>query len=66
VVLKTHHGSEATSPGAVRAGVRTVLGNPSYRRRAAELADEYARHDGIARTTAVVEELALGHPAPVT
>ncbi|WP_028047106.1 glycosyltransferase [Cellulomonas sp. URHE0023] len=64
VVLKARHGSDATSPGAVRAGVLTVLGDPSYRRRAAELADEYARHDGLARTTAVVEELALGHPVP--
>jgi UDP:flavonoid glycosyltransferase YjiC (YdhE family) len=64
VVLKTRRRTDATTAGAVRAGVLTVLDTPSYRDRAAELADEYARHDGISRTAAVVEELALGHHAP--
>lgn len=64
VVLKTHRATDATTAGAVRAGVLTVLDDPAYRSRAAELADEYARHDGVARATAVVEELALGHRVP--
>jgi len=35
-----------------------VLADPSYRRRATELAAEYARYDAVARTVEVVEETA--------
>jgi len=48
------------TPDRVRAGVATVLGDPSYRRRARELAAQYARYDGVALTAAIIEEVARG------
>ncbi len=47
-----------TRPRSVRAGVLRVLDDPSFRRRAGELAREYAEHDGVARTVSVITEVA--------
>lgn len=49
---------DVASAAAVRSGVLEVLADPSYRRRATELAAEYARYDAVARTVEVVEETA--------
>jgi UDP:flavonoid glycosyltransferase YjiC (YdhE family) len=38
--------------------VRRILTDPSFARRAGELAAEYAEYDGVARTVSVVTEVA--------
>jgi UDP:flavonoid glycosyltransferase YjiC (YdhE family) len=47
----------------VATGVRTVLGDASFRERARELAAAYARYDGVARAAEVLLEVA-GRRAP--
>ena len=42
----------------VRAGVLELLAQPSYRRRARALADEYARADAVTRVVSLIEQLA--------
>lgn len=58
VAIATDRTTDATTSQAVREGVRTVLDNPSFARRAGELAAEYAEYDGVARTVSVVTEVA--------
>ena len=58
VALPTDRVTDGTTARAVRDGVNRVLDNPSFTRRAAELAQEYAEYDGIARTVSVVTEVA--------
>ena len=58
VTIPTDKVTDATTSQAVRDGVRRVLTDPSFARRAGELAAEYAEHDGVARTVSVVTELA--------
>jgi UDP:flavonoid glycosyltransferase YjiC (YdhE family) len=50
-----------TTSRGVRLAVRRVLGEPSYRRRAHELRDWAARHDGAREAADAVEELAESH-----
>ncbi|HKP40069.1 nucleotide disphospho-sugar-binding domain-containing protein [Mycobacterium sp.] len=47
----------APTPGAVRAAVREVLGDGRYLRRARELEAAFARRDGVAEITALVDEV---------
>ncbi len=54
--LATRH----PASGDVRAAVEAVLSKPSYRMRARELADEYARHDALAAIHRTVAELSEG------
>lgn len=56
--IATDKTTDATTAEAVREGVRRVLDDPSFARRAGELAAEYAEYDGIARTVSVVTEVA--------
>ena len=58
LALPTDKVTDGTTSQAVRDGVSRVLDNPSFARRAAELAQEYAEYDGIARTVSVVTEVA--------
>lgn len=57
VALPTDRTTDVTTSADVRAGVREVLGQPSYAGVARMLAEEYARYDGVARTVEVIEEL---------
>ena len=57
VVLPTDRLTDVTTSAAVRAGVREVLGQPSYAGVARMLAEEYARFDGVTRTVEVIEEV---------
>jgi MGT family glycosyltransferase len=50
--------SETPSPDAVRAAVRSVLHDPSYRKRAQGMAASMARADGLAGLAQIVDELA--------
>ncbi|GAA4250175.1 hypothetical protein [Dactylosporangium darangshiense] len=52
--LRTGEPSEA----ALRSAVRRVLGEPSYRERAAAIRDDVARHDGPADACVLIERLA--------
>ncbi|GCD19070.1 glycosyltransferase [Cellulomonas algicola] len=65
VALRTDPTTDATTTQAVADGVRRVLEEPSFARRAQELAAEYARYDAVARVVEVVEELA-GEQASAT
>ncbi|KQY20714.1 glycosyl transferase [Cellulomonas sp. Root485] len=58
LALPTDKVTDGTTSQAVRDGVSRVLDNPSFARRAAVLAQEYAEYDGIARTVSVVTEVA--------
>ncbi len=58
VALETDPTTDATTSRAVADGVRRVLDNPSFARRAREVAQEYAGYDAVARVVEVVEELA--------
>ena len=58
VAIADRQVTDATTPQAVREGVRRVLDDPSFARRAGELAAEYAEYDGVARTVSVVTEVA--------
>ncbi len=58
LALRTDRLTDAVSPERVREGVRTVLADERYARRARELAEVYARHDGVGRTVRVVTALA--------
>lgn len=58
VALPTDRTTDATTARAVADGVRRVLADPSFARRARELADEYARYDAVARVVEVVDGLA--------
>ena len=58
LAIATDKTTDATPSEAVREGVRRVLDDPSFARRAGELAAEYAEYDGIARTVSVVTEVA--------
>jgi UDP:flavonoid glycosyltransferase YjiC (YdhE family) len=58
LALATDRATDVTTPHAVAEGVRRVLDNPSFRRRAGELAAEYAEHDGIGRAVSVITEVA--------
>jgi MGT family glycosyltransferase len=49
--------SDTPTSAQIAAGLRTVLGDPSYRDRARELARVYASHDGVARAVEVLLEL---------
>ena len=60
LALPTDKVTDGTTSRAVRDGVTRVLDDPSFARRAAELAQEYAEYDGIARTVSVVTEVAGG------
>ena len=51
-------GSDTPTSAQVAAGLRTVLGDPSYRDRARELAGAYASYDGVSRAAEVLLELA--------
>ena len=53
-----------TTSRGLRLAVRRVLGDPSYRRRAEELRDWAARHDGARAAAEAVEELAESHKNP--
>ncbi|AEE45563.1 glycosyltransferase [Cellulomonas fimi] len=58
VALPTDRRTDATTARAVADGVRRVLGDASFARRAGEVAREYARYDAVGRVVEVVEELA--------
>lgn len=58
LAIDTDKITDATTSQAVREGVRRVLDNPSFARRAGELAAEYAEYDGVARAASVVTEVA--------
>ena len=58
LTIATDKATDATTSEAVREGVRRVLDNPSFARRAGDLAAEYAEYDGVARTVSVVTEVA--------
>jgi MGT family glycosyltransferase len=58
LALPTDKDNDATTPAAVREGVRRLLDNPSFARRAGELAAEYAEHDGVGRAVSVITEVA--------
>ncbi|MEZ0448578.1 nucleotide disphospho-sugar-binding domain-containing protein [Cellulomonas sp. ICMP 17802] len=58
LALPTDRLTDRTTSQEVRRGVRRVLDNPSFARRAAELAQEYAGYDGVARTVSVLTEVA--------
>jgi UDP:flavonoid glycosyltransferase YjiC (YdhE family) len=60
ITLPTDKVTDVTTSAAVRAGVREVLGQPSYAGVARMLAEEYARYDGVARTVEVIEEVTRG------
>ncbi|MDB4989497.1 MAG: glycosyltransferase [Myxococcaceae bacterium] len=47
----------APKPAAIRRAVREVLENPRYRKRARELAQQYARQDAVARAVELTESL---------
>ncbi|MET0789334.1 MAG: nucleotide disphospho-sugar-binding domain-containing protein [Cellulomonas sp.] len=58
LAIATDKVTDATTSEAVREGVRRVLDNPSFTRRAGELAAEYAEYDGVARAVSVITEVA--------
>ncbi|WP_315094245.1 nucleotide disphospho-sugar-binding domain-containing protein [uncultured Cellulomonas sp.] len=58
LALPTDRVTDATTSEAVRHGVRRLLDNPSFARRAGELAAEYAEHDGVGRAVSVITEVA--------
>ena len=58
LALPTDRVTDATTSEAVRDGVRRLLDNPSFARRAGELAAEYAEHDGVGRAVSVITEVA--------
>ena len=51
------------TPARLRAAVRQILGNPSYRRNAKRLAAAFAGHRGPARAAELLESLTSGPPA---
>jgi MGT family glycosyltransferase len=59
VALRT----DTPTPRQVRDGVATVLGSPSYRARATELATAYTALPGVPRAAEVVLEVAARHAA---
>lgn len=46
--------SATPSPASVRAAVRRVLGDPSFRNRARELAEEHARYDAVPMAVSLI------------
>lgn len=47
--------TDTATPAQVRASVRTLLTDPSYRERAGALAERYAAHDGAASAATLIE-----------
>jgi len=58
LALATDKVTDVTTSQAVAAGVRRVLDNPSFARRAGQLAGEYGQYDGVGRAVSVITEVA--------
>jgi UDP:flavonoid glycosyltransferase YjiC (YdhE family) len=50
--------TDAPRPSQVRSAVRAVLGEPRFRQAAGRIRDDFARHDGPAEASALLERLA--------
>jgi UDP:flavonoid glycosyltransferase YjiC (YdhE family) len=58
LTLATDKVTDVTTSQAVSAGVRRMLDNPSFARRAGQLAGEYGQYDGVGRAVSVITQVA--------